>query len=102
MFDDEAQEVIRQIKHGPRPWATLNVWLAVLFLTDFQSSVIRASAAEIAQAAEVPPAEAYRALSRLAEIGAIVRVGRGRYKINERVAYRGNLKLAAQDGAPVA
>ena len=31
MFDDEAQEVIRQIKHGPRPWATLNVWLSVLF-----------------------------------------------------------------------
>jgi DNA-binding IclR family transcriptional regulator len=101
LFDDEVDAVLRQIRRGPRPWATMNVWLAVIRLTDFNAAEIRASAAEIAERAEVEPIEVYRAMKRLMEIGAVSRVARGRYRVNEAVSSRGNLRLAAEGGVLV-
>lgn len=101
LFDDEVEEVLRQIRRGPRPWATMNVWLAVIRLTEFNATEIRASAAEIAERAEVEQIEVYRAMKRLMEIGAVRRIGRGRYRINETVTSRGRPQLAAENGVLV-
>lgn len=101
LYDDDVQVVLRQIKRGPRPWSTMNVWLAIIFMTDFNATEIRATAGEIAAKAEVLPSEVYRAMARLEEIGAVKRIARGRYRVNENVSSRGKIRLAAEDGALV-
>ena len=50
-----------------------------------------ASRDALASDANLSPGEASRALNRLAEIGALLRLGRGRYAINPHVGWAGNL-----------
>jgi predicted transcriptional regulator of viral defense system len=45
----------------------------------------------LAQDAETNPDEASRALSRLAQIGALIRLKPGRYAINPHVGWQGSL-----------
>ena len=59
---------------------------------------------QIAEAADLTPQNASTALSRLVDIGVLLRVGRGRYAVNPHVAWSGPLHkrdIAAKEQMPV-
>lgn len=96
--------VLRAINHTSRPATTLRIWSAALAVVEYEIGAIDATATELAEIAEIHPTEARRALATLAEIGALQRTARGRYKINPQVAWAGSQAsrdAAAKDAAPV-
>src|SRR4051812_18379709 len=102
---ERGREILRSIVSGPRPGVTLGVWEAVRLRAQWNTGVIEATVPELAEDAGTVPNEAYRALSRLVEIGALVRTGRGRYALNPDAAWSGSLvereKSAAETSPPV-
>ena len=66
---------------------------------EWNTGKVSAPIQELADAAGTTPTEAYRALSHLVELGALVRTGRGRYALNPDVAWSGS--LVAREGAKV-
>src|SRR3954451_15148153 len=72
------------------PW-TMRVWLAVISHIRYDTGEIMASRGRLAEDAETTPDEASRALSRLLEIGALLKLRRGRYAINPHVGWTGDL-----------
>jgi hypothetical protein len=88
---ERGREILRTIVSGPRPGVTLSVWEAVRLRAQWNTGLIEATVPQLAEDAGTVPNEAYRALSRLVEIGALVRVGRGRYALNPDVAWSGSL-----------
>ena len=102
---DQQRTVLRTIKSGPKPLQTMAVWQAVIsFIAYDRDGEIMASQTQIAEAADVAPTQTSTALSRLVEIGVLIRTGRGRYKVNSHVAWSGPLhkrEIAAKDHAPV-
>lgn len=104
MDSEQIQAVLKAIRHCPRPATTLFIWHAITAVVEFDTGMIDASAVELARIAEVPPAEASRALSTLVELGVLQRVSRGRYKVNPHVAWVGNeevRRMEAEDTDPV-
>jgi DNA-binding IclR family transcriptional regulator len=95
--------ILAKISHGPRPHATLRVWNAALAHTAPDTGALEASGTQLARVVGVNPPEIYRALSRLVEIGALIRTGPGRYAINPAAAWPGSLasrEQAAQKPGP--
>lgn len=91
MISSEQQKaVLRAINHSPKPATTLRIWNAAITAVEYDTGAIAASSAELADIAEVPQAEARRALTTLADLGALLRVSRGRYRINPHVAWAGS------------
>lgn len=90
MLNPEQQKVVlKAINRSPKPATTLRIWNASITAIDYDTGTIAASASELAEIAEVPPAEARRALGVLVEIGALLRTARGRYRINPHVGWAG-------------
>src|SRR3954451_1477388 len=75
-------EILETIAHGERSGVTAKVWIAAQLRAQWNTGDVRATVAELAGHAGTVPSEAYRALSRLVETGALVRTSRGRYAIN--------------------
>ena len=102
---DQQRAVLKAIKASPKPFETMAVWNAVIsFIAYDRDGEVMATRSQIAEAAEISPEHTSRAMSRLVEIGVIVRTGRGRYKVNSHVAWSGPLhkrEIAAKDHAPV-
>jgi predicted transcriptional regulator of viral defense system len=99
----ETRIILAKISRGPRPHATLRVWNAALSYAASGTGVIEASGAQLAEQAGTTETGVSRALSRLAEIGALIRTGRGRYAINPSAAWSGTLasrEQAAQKPGP--
>lgn len=100
---ERGREILREIVSGARPGVTLSVWEAVRLRAQWNTGVIEASVAELAEDAGTVTNEVYRALSRLVEIGALIRTGRGRYALNPDVAWlgtQGSRESAKVDLAP--
>jgi predicted transcriptional regulator of viral defense system len=95
----ETRIILAKIGHGPRPHATLRVWNAALSYAASGTGVIEASGTQLAEQAGTAETGVSRALSRLAEIGALIRTGRGRYAINPAVAWSGSLASSEQAAA---
>lgn len=92
------------ITSGPRAGLTTRVWLAAISAVRYDTGDIDASIGTLAAYADTTPAEASRAMSRLADIDALVCKGRGRYRINPNVAWSGDLnkrERAANQTRPV-
>jgi hypothetical protein len=87
----QAREIQRRINAGPRPAATLAVWMAALSYAAYGTGEIEATRQELAELAGTNEREVSRALSRLAELGALLRTGRGRYMIHPTAAWNGPL-----------
>lgn len=83
------REVLRTINESSRPLANLRTYHAALTYARFGTNEIGATVPEIANTAGVSVREAYRALKDLAELGALVRTGRGKYALNAENAFRG-------------
>jgi hypothetical protein len=102
---EQQRAVILAIDATPKPHTTLKVWQAAIsFIAYDRDGEIMASQAQIAEAANVSVKNTSPALSRLVEIGALLRVSRGRFKVNPNVAWSGPLhkrEIAAKDQAPV-
>jgi hypothetical protein len=102
MMNPEQQRlVLKAIKSSDRPLQTMGIWLAAISHVRYDTGEIMAGRVRLAEDAGLSPEHASRALSALTEIGALVRVSRGRYAINPYVGWSGSLvkREAATKGA---
>ena len=84
--------VTTAVRRGPDSGNTLAVWNSALTYVRMDTGEIMASRDQLASAAETNSVEVSRALGRLASIGAIVRIRRGRrmaYFVNPNVGWNG-------------
>jgi hypothetical protein len=113
MNPDQIRLVVKAIDNGPRPLYTFKIWNVAISHIRYDTGEIMASRARLAEDAGISPAEASRALARLTEIGALLKLRRGRYAINPHVGWAGSLykrdasakvaqplKLIKRDDAP--
>lgn len=92
MLNPEQQRlVLRAINRGQKPLTTLKIWNAAISHIRYDTGEVMATRFELAADADTTPAEASRALNRLAELGALERVSRGRFAINPYVGWSGDL-----------
>jgi len=100
---DQQRLVLKAIDNGPRPLTTLKVWNAAISHIRYDTGEIMAGRERLAEDAGIVPEEASRAMTRLAEIGALLKLRRGRYAINPHVGWTGGLveRQAAAKDAPV-
>jgi hypothetical protein len=87
---DQQRLVLKAINGGNKPALTMRVWLAVISHIRYDTGEIMAGRERLAEDAETTPDEASRALSRLFEIGALLKLRRGRYAINPHVGWAGS------------
>lgn len=97
---DQLRTVLRLINGCPHPALTLRVWSALVIYVRMDTGEIMASRARLAEDAETTPQEVSRALTRLADMGILLRLKPGRYGINPYVGWAGSLakrETAAKD-----
>lgn len=88
---DQLRFVTREIKRGPRPMITFAVWNTAISYLCYDTGEIMACRGRLAQDTDLAPEEVSRAMTWLLEVGAIIRISRGRYKINPHVGWAGSL-----------
>ena len=102
---DQQRLVLKAIRECPAPLTTMAVWNAVIsFIAYDRNGEIMANREALANAAGTRPDETTKALSRLVDMGALERTGRGRYKVNPHVGWSGSLvkrDSAAKEQRPV-
>jgi hypothetical protein len=101
---DQLQRILAAINAGPDSGNVLRVWTAVMCFVQYGTKEIMAGRAKIAETAGIRPQEVSRAMTRLTEIGALVRLRPGRYAINPHVVWTGDLvkrQEAAKHVSPV-
>jgi len=92
MLNPEQQRLVLQaIDRSDRPLITFKIWNAAISHLCYDTGEIMAGRERLARDANISPDEASRALARLAEIGALVRLKPGRYAINPHVGWQGSL-----------
>jgi DNA-binding transcriptional ArsR family regulator len=99
---DQQRLVLKAIGDGPRPLVTLKVWNAAISHIRYDTGEIMAGRERLAQDVDVTPEHVSRALSRLTEIGALLKLRPGRYAINPHVGWTGSLvkrQEAAKDAS---
>jgi hypothetical protein len=87
---EKSRILLQLIVAGPRPGTTLAVWEAARLSARFGTGEIEASTAELAELSGTTSGEVTRALSRLVEIGGLVRLARGRYALHPAAAWSGS------------
>ena len=87
----QARAILQRINQGPRPGVTLAVWMAALSYAAYGTGEIEATRQQLAEVAGTTEGEVSRALSRLVEIGALIRATRGRYQLHPKAAWAGSL-----------
>ena len=104
MNPDQLRQVLKAINASPKPLSTLRVWTAVLSRIRYDTGEVMAGGRLLADDAGTTPQEVSRALNRLVEIGALLRLRRGRYAVNPHVAWVGSLdrrEVVAMTTSPV-
>ena len=92
--------VLKAIKASPRPLATMAIWQAAIsFIAYDRDGEIMADRETLAEAAGIRPQETTKALSQLVEIGALLKLRRGRYAINPHVGWSGSVLKREQQAA---
>jgi hypothetical protein len=89
---EASRRILEAIVSGSRPGVTLAVWEAARLCSAYGSGEIVASRTELARMAGTNETEVSRALSRLSEIGALARIGRGKYALHPQAAWAGSLR----------
>lgn len=90
---EQLRIVLKKINGCPHPALTLRVWSALVTYVQMDTGEIMAGRTRLAEDAETTPQEVSRALTRLAKMGALIRLRPGRYKINPHVGWAGSLDL---------
>jgi hypothetical protein len=90
---DQQRLVLKAINRGEKPALTLRGWNAAIshIRYDTETKEIMASCRRLADDADTNPDEVSRAMTRLTEIGAVLKLRRGRYAINPHVGWTGDL-----------
>jgi hypothetical protein len=90
---DQQRLVLKAINRGEKPALTLRVWNAAIshIRYDSEQKEIMASCRRLAEDADTNAKEVYRAMTRLTEIGAVLKLRPGRYAINPHVGWTGDL-----------
>src|SRR3954452_50373 len=90
---DQQRLVLKAINRGEKPALTLRVWNAAIshIRYDSEQKEIMASCRRLAEDADTNAKEVYRAMTRLTEIGALLKLRPGRYAINPHVGWTGDL-----------
>jgi hypothetical protein len=102
MLNPEQQRiVVKAITDGERPLETFKVWNVVISHIRYDTGEIMAGRKRLAQDSGISLENTSRALSRLTEIGALLRLRPGRYAINPHVGWTGSL-LKRQEAAKTA
>jgi hypothetical protein len=104
MNPDQQRLVLKAINGCERPAQTMRIWLAAISHVRYDTGEIMAGRTRLADDADVSPAHASHALSTLTEIGALIRVARGRYAINPHVGWSGSMvkrEVATMGVAPL-
>jgi len=83
--------ILEAITQGPRGFATLRVFTALGPYLRRDTGEIICTQRTLAKTAKVSPGDAQRALSRLVEIGVLLKDGRGAYRVHPSVMWRGEL-----------
>jgi hypothetical protein len=96
---EQARAILRRINEGPRPGVTKGVWLAAVSYAAYGTGEIEATREQLAELASTNLAGVSRALSRLEDIGALIRTAPGRYAINPSAAWSGSLASREQAAA---
>jgi hypothetical protein len=105
---DQQRLVLKAINRSEKPSLTLRVWNAAISHIRYgdgdNKREIMASCRRLAEDADTNTNETYRALARLVEIGALLKLRRGRYAINPHVGWSGSLvsrEAAAKGVSPL-
>lgn len=88
--------LVRAINEGPRPFSTLAVWSVLSPYVRRDTGEIIVGQRTLAKTAGVDKGDVSRALARLAEIGALLCDGRGKYRLNPNYAWNGSLAKREQ------
>jgi hypothetical protein len=102
MLNPEQQRVVvKAITDGARPLETFKVWNVVISHIRYDTGEIMAGRERLAQDSGISLENVSRALTRLTEIGALLRLRPGRYAINPHVGWTGSL-IKRQESAKTA
>jgi DNA-binding IclR family transcriptional regulator len=93
---------MRAIHAGPRAHATLATWLALAPYVRRDTGEVLCTQRTLARTAAISQADVFYGLARLVEMGALLREGRGRYRVHPRLLWKGELagRERAEAGAP--
>lgn len=99
---DQLRLVLKKINACPHPGLTLRVWTAAVTHIRMETGEIMASRHRLANDADTSAQEVSRALSRLTDMGILLRLKPGRYGLNPHVGWAGSLaqREAAAKGVP--
>jgi|tagenome__1003787_1003787.scaffolds.fasta_scaffold19770234_2 hypothetical protein len=94
---------MRVIHSGPRAHATLATWLALAPYVRRDTGEVICTQRTLAETGAITRADVYYGLGRLVEMGALLREGRGRYRVHPRLLWKGELagREEAEKAAPV-
>jgi hypothetical protein len=94
MVASEAERMsafLKAIDDGPRANSTLRVWVGLLPYIRRDTGEIICGQRKLADTAHVALGDVSRALARLVEMGALLKEGKGTYRVHPAFAWRGTL-----------
>jgi hypothetical protein len=94
MVASEAEQTsafLKAIAEGPRSFSTLAVWNALLPFIRRDTGEILCGQRKLAQTAHVALGDVPRALARLVEMGALLKEGKGSYRVHPAFMWKGEL-----------
>jgi hypothetical protein len=93
------RDIVRKLARGTRAGTNLTVWNIALTYAEFGTGEIKATRQQIADDANTHHTEVSRALNRLVEVGALVKVGHGRFALHPHITWIGSLDERRQAAA---
>ena len=87
---------LQEITAGPRGFATLRVWYALAPYVRRDTGEVLCAQRTLAKTAGVTLGDVNRAVTRLVEMGVLIKEGRGNYRVHPAVMWRGELAKREQ------
>ena len=99
---DVMADFLKAIGSGPRSYATLATWYALAPFVRRDTGEVVCTQRTLARTASIAVGDVSRALIRLVEIGALEQEGRGKYRVNPSLMWKGELakRENAEKAAP--
>lgn len=88
---DTVTNFLHSVREGGRSYSTLAVFYAITPYIRRDSGEITCSQRTLAKTAGVTIGDVHRAITRLVELGVLVREAKGKYRVHPSVMWRGQL-----------
>jgi hypothetical protein len=88
---DNVAAFLKEISDGPRGFITLRAWYALAPYVRRDTGEVLCTQSTLARTANISLGDASRAVARLVEMGALVREGRGHYRVHPTLMWKGEL-----------